>query len=120
MTIEAVLPFQIQHAIFNQVIALLVSATSFEDVTFQSGLFSSGSLLGVLAGSHYNRAWIVHSGIDIQCIKLVIWFSDIRLVLGRYMQPQRFCMLNRDKCKMCCIRVIHAIAYNILYACIKP
>ena len=43
------------------VIGKLVTESGFEDVIFQAGVCSSGSLQGVLAGSHYNRAWIVHS-----------------------------------------------------------
>ena len=35
---------------------------SFEDIVYKSGLCSSCSINGVLAGSHYNRVWIVHSG----------------------------------------------------------
>ena len=31
------------------------------DVVYQAGVCSYGSLKGVLSGSHYNRAWIVHS-----------------------------------------------------------
>ena len=37
---------------------MLVANTGFEDIVYQSGV----SINGVLAGAHYNRAWIVHSG----------------------------------------------------------
>jgi len=37
-----------------------VRGSGFEDIVFQSGICTSGSLGGVLAGSHYNRAWVVH------------------------------------------------------------
>lgn len=43
-----------------KVIGSLVSSTGFEDIIHQSSVCTSGSLLGVLLGSHYNRAWIVH------------------------------------------------------------
>ena len=43
------------------VIGGLVEASCFEDVVYQAGVCSYGSLKGVLSGSHYNRAWIVHS-----------------------------------------------------------
>lgn len=43
------------------VIGKLVAASGFEDVAFQAGVCSTGSLKGVLAGTHYNRAWTVHS-----------------------------------------------------------
>ena len=41
---------------------MLVGNTDFEDTIFQSELCLSGSLNGVLAGTHYNRAWTVHTG----------------------------------------------------------
>ena len=39
----------------------LVKGSGFEDVIFQAGVCSTGSLNGVLSGSHYNRFWTVHS-----------------------------------------------------------
>ena len=42
-------------------IGKLLSGSGFEDIVFQSELCSSGSLNGVLAGSHYNRAWSIHN-----------------------------------------------------------
>ncbi|KAG1711251.1 hypothetical protein GQR58_002553 [Nymphon striatum] len=44
-----------------QVIGMLVDSSGFEDVVFQSGICSSGSLNGVINGRQYNRAWFVHS-----------------------------------------------------------
>ena len=41
-------------------IGSLVRESGFEDIEFQAELCTSGSLQGVLAGSHYNRAWAVH------------------------------------------------------------
>ena len=41
---------------------MLVANTGFEDIVYQSGVCSSGSINNILAGLHYNRAWIVHSG----------------------------------------------------------
>ena len=43
------------------VIGKLIAGSGFEDVIFQSNVCASGSLEGVLAGSHYNRCWIVYS-----------------------------------------------------------
>ena len=43
-----------------QVLQTLVRGLGFEDVKFSSKICSSGSLQGVLAESHYNRAWFVH------------------------------------------------------------
>ena len=38
----------------------MVNGSGFEDIIFQSGLCTSGSLQAVLSGSHYNRAWSIH------------------------------------------------------------
>ena len=38
---------------------MLVANTGFEDIVYQSGFCSSVSNNSVLAGSCYNRAWIV-------------------------------------------------------------
>ena len=43
------------------VLGKLVCGSGFEDVVFQTGICSSGSLNGVFSGSHYNRCWTVHS-----------------------------------------------------------
>ena len=42
-------------------IGSLIAGSGFEDIIFQSGVCTSVSLQGVLAGSHYNRGWIVHN-----------------------------------------------------------
>ena len=42
------------------VMGKIIKGSGFEDVIFQAGVCSTGSLNGVLAGSHYNRAWTVH------------------------------------------------------------
>ena len=42
----------------------IVRGSGFEDIVFQSGLCTSGSLQGVLAGSHYNRGWTVHNAMS--------------------------------------------------------
>ena len=39
----------------------IVAGSGFEDVIFQTKVCSSGSLNGVLSGSHYNRCWTVNS-----------------------------------------------------------
>ena len=56
--------FLLHFYIFIQVIGSLVKNSGFEDIVYQSGLCTSGSLLGVLAGSHYNRAWVVHLNVS--------------------------------------------------------
>ena len=42
------------------IIVKIVSSSGFEDVLYQADLCTSGSIKGVLAGKHYNRAWAVH------------------------------------------------------------
>ena len=39
----------------------MVECSGFEDVVFQAGICTSGSLNGVMTGSHYNKAWAIHS-----------------------------------------------------------
>ena len=42
------------------VLGKLVTGSGFEDIVFQAGLCSAGSLNGVVSGSHYNRCWKIH------------------------------------------------------------
>ena len=42
------------------IIGMLIQGSGFEDIIFQSGMSSTGSLNGVLSGSHYNRCWRIH------------------------------------------------------------
>ena len=42
------------------IIGMLIQGSGFEDIIFQSGMSSTGSLNGVLSGSHYNRCWQIH------------------------------------------------------------
>ena len=51
--------FHFMKEIFT-VLGTLVKGSGFEEVVFQSNLSTSGSLNGVLSGSHYNRCWKVH------------------------------------------------------------
>ena len=39
----------------------IIEGSGFDDTVFQAEVCSSGSLNGVLSGSHYNRSWTVHS-----------------------------------------------------------
>ena len=45
---------------FN-VIGRIIEGSGFDDTVFQAEVCSSGSLNGVLSGSHHNRSWTVHS-----------------------------------------------------------
>ena len=47
---------------FAQVIRSLITGSGWEEVVFLSGLAQCASLLAAIAGSRYNRAWILHSG----------------------------------------------------------
>ena len=45
------------------ILGQMVSGSGFEDIIFQAGLCSAGSLNGVVAGSHYNRCWTAHNNL---------------------------------------------------------
>ena len=57
-------------------IGSLVKNSGFEDLVYQAELCTSGSLQGVLVGSHYNRAWAVQR---------VVSESSERLFLVRFL-----------------------------------
>ena len=62
---------------------MLVESSDFEDVVFQTGLCTSGSLNGVIKGSHYNRAWFVHSLFSeaLERLLLTRFLVEVRTVL---------------------------------------
>ena len=43
-----------------KVIGNFVKDSGFEDVIYQASVCTSGSLIGVMSGSHYNRGWIIN------------------------------------------------------------
>ena len=43
------------------IIGIIFQASGLEDFASQAGICTSGSIKSVLSGSHYNRAWTVHS-----------------------------------------------------------
>ena len=51
--------FHLMKEIFVM-LGMLVQGSGFVEIIFQSGLSTSGSLNGILAGSHYNRCWKIH------------------------------------------------------------
>ena len=51
--------FHFMKEIFS-ILGLLINGSGFEEIVFPSGLSTSRSLNGVIAGSHYNRCWKVH------------------------------------------------------------
>ena len=63
---------------FFRVVGRFVEGSGFEDVLFQVGLCSSGSISGVISGKHYNRCWLVHEA-----------FSEAleRLFIEQYLSP---------------------------------
>ena len=52
--------FHFMKEVFTM-LGTLVKVSVSEDVIFQAGVCSTGSLNGVLSASHYNRCWTVHS-----------------------------------------------------------
>ena len=44
-----------------QIIGNLVCGSGFEDVLFETGMTKNGCIKGVLSGSDYSSAWIVHN-----------------------------------------------------------
>ena len=52
---------QVTHPSTAQSIIIIFADSGFEDIVYQSGVFTSGSLQSIISGSHYNRAWEVHS-----------------------------------------------------------
>ena len=65
--------FQAMNAYFGA-IGTFVSGSGFEDILFQAGLCSAGSLNGVLSGKHYNRCWPLHVSSSEALIRL---FQDM-------------------------------------------
>ena len=51
--------FHFMKESFN-ILGMLVQGSGFEDIVFQSGVFSSKSLHSVISGAHYNRCWRIH------------------------------------------------------------
>ena len=45
---------------FFSIIGKIIQGSGFENIVYQAGLCTSGSINGVLTGKHYNRCWVVH------------------------------------------------------------
>ena len=60
------------HAIivYFEAIGRFVSGSGFEDILFQAGLCSTGSLNGLLSGKHYNCCWLLHESFSEALIRL--------------------------------------------------
>ena len=51
-------------------IGTFVSGSDYEDILFQAGLGSAGSLYGLLSGKHYNCCWLLHESFSEALIRL--------------------------------------------------
>lgn len=68
---------------FFGVIGCFVTGSRFEDVLFQAGLCSSGSVNALLSGKHYNRCWLLHEVFleALECLFLEQCFPRVPEVL---------------------------------------
>ena len=68
---------------FVQVLGTLVSNSGFEDIVYQAGVCTSGGLLGVMKGSHYNRAWFIHNTVSKAMERLLMlrFFGELNIQL---------------------------------------
>ena len=53
-------------------IGVIIANSGFEDIVYEGGIGTSGSLLGIMAGSQYNRAWLLHSVVSEGLERLLI------------------------------------------------
>ena len=65
---------------FFYVLGKTVKGSGFEDIVYHASLITSGSLNGVIAGSHYNRSWYVHE---------VLSEAFERILLTRFLAEKR-------------------------------
>ena len=58
----------------------ILSLSGFEDVIFQAGLCSSGTINSILCRSHYNRAWSIHNIISkaVEQLLLIRFLSEVK------------------------------------------
>ena len=64
-----------------QVSENLVCGSDFEDVVFQTGMMKNGCIKGVLSGSHYNSASIVHKFVS-EALKRLLLTRFLSVVSG--------------------------------------
>ena len=88
------------------IVGTLVKALGLEDIIFQAGVCSTGSLNGVLAGFHYNRCWTVHTAIAEALERLLL---ELFLSTGHHIPTvlQYFYGKNDDNSKSRCIDLIY-------------
>ena len=58
----------------------IVKGSGFKGVVYQASLITSGSLNGIIAGSHYNLSWYVHE---------VLSEALERILLTRFLAEKR-------------------------------
>ena len=88
------------------IVGTLVKASGFEDIIFQAGVSSTGGLNGVLAGSHYNRCWTVHTPMAEALERLLL---ELLLSTGHHIPTvlQYFYGKNDDNSKSSCIDLVY-------------
>ena len=65
------------------VIGQYIKGSGFKEIIFQADLCSSGSIIGVSNGKHYNRCWIIHDALAEALERLFIEiYCNIRLGSG--------------------------------------
>ena len=59
----------------------IVCGSGFEDLVFQSELYSTGSLGGVLSETHYKRSWVIHNAITeaMERLLLLRFFGETKI-----------------------------------------
>ena len=88
------------------IVGTLVKASGFEDIIFQAGVCSKGSLNGVLVGSHYNRCCTVHAAMAEALERLLLeLFLSTRHHIPTVLQC--FYGKNHDNSKSSCIDLIY-------------
>ena len=80
--------------LFFQVLGKIVEGSGFEDIVYQESLISSGSLNGVIAGSHYNRSWYVQEMLSevLERILLTRFLAEKRQELPTKLLQIHFCI----------------------------
>ena len=75
---------------FFGVIGSFVSGSGFEEILFQAGLCSSGSIKGIISGKHYNRCWLVHEAFSEALERLFMQecISDVPTLIEDFAQDQ--------------------------------
>ena len=60
------------------IIGIIIQASGYEELAFQAGICTSGSIKSFLSGSHYNRAWTVHS-IFLEALERLLFKNSLKV-----------------------------------------